>query len=85
MIAIVLAVLFIASGMLAAGVVVIGLRGFPAAFSDIRQQLREMGEWREVTVRKTEVNVNASARIFRPDFTVARRLPQSEHDLHVAA
>jgi len=85
MIAIVLTVLFIASGMFAAAVVAGGLRGFRTVFGDLRLQLREVDEWREVMVRKTDVNVNASARILRPAFTAVRRHSQAEHDLHAAA
>jgi|GEM_PF-2838683 len=85
MIAIGLTVLFAVSGMFAAGVIAVGLRGFPAAFSSVRTQLRQVDEFREVTFRKTDIAVVASAHILRPDFTAARRLPQAGHDLHAAA
>jgi hypothetical protein len=85
MIAIVLTVLFIASGMLAAAIIAIGLRAFPAAFTNLRSQVREFDGTREVSFRKTDVMVSASARILRPHFTGARGLLQADHDLHAAA
>lgn len=52
----------------------------------IRQQLRDVGEWRDVTVTVTEIGVHpAGAAILRPDFKARTKAPVREHVLPAAA
>lgn len=75
MIALLLTVLFASAAVLAVMTIAGGWHRYAGAIKNLRAQLRDCDDLREVSVRTRELRVATSARVLRPDFTTARRRP----------
>ncbi len=87
MTAVLLASLFVTSGLFAVAVIAHSWKRYGAAALALRGELRDCSEWREVriTTRTVSITPDGGAVILRPDFKARTRSPLPEHDLPAAA
>ncbi|MDR2858280.1 MAG: hypothetical protein LBV50_10600 [Novosphingobium sp.] len=71
MAAVLLTTFFIASGLLAATAIGMSWRRYGTASRAIPAELARCGEWREVQVRISEVQIRPAATVLRPAFRAA--------------
>jgi hypothetical protein len=73
MVAVLLGTLFIASGLLALTVITTSWHRHGFEARQLRAQIADCEEWREVRVRISEIAIRPSATVLRPDFTRVAR------------
>lgn len=84
MTAILLSAMFLSSGLFAVVVIATTWQRYGRTALTLRGELDACSEWREVSVRISEVTVRQNAIVLRPDFTRAGR-PSGQSALPAAA